>query len=154
MQSRILSLSLAFLLISACRTSDSDKEVKVPLPLLTRAASSDPALKKVIGDLTKKYPENRQESCVIVRGDLNNLKDIDNAIAAVSKQELADAFIFRAQIPSIQYFGFLNGEAILLSETSDENMKFRRPEGEFGNPSLDLLMNAFESKCGVNDATP
>jgi len=154
MQIRILGLSAALLMMNACRTSDNDKDVKAPIPLLATTASSDPVLKKVIGDLTKKYPENREQTCTIVRGDVTNLKDIDLAIAAVSKQALADAFIFRAQIPSIQYFGYLNGEAVLLSEAGDEKMRFRRPEGELGNPNLDLLMKAFESACGVDDATP
>lgn len=154
MQLRILSLSFLLLLSNACRTADNDKDVKAPAPLLVTSASSDPVLKKMIGDLTKKYPENREQNCTIIRSDLPNIKEVDLAIAAVSKQELTDAFIFRAQIPSIQYFGYLGGEAVLLSETSDEKMKFRRPEGELGNPQLDLLMNAFESKCGGSDANP
>lgn len=151
---RILSLSIALLLTTACRTSGPDEDVTTPLPLTAPQGATDPVLKKVIGDLTQKYPENREESCLILRGDVSNLQDVDQAITALSHQELAEAFIFRAQIPSIQYFAFLKGEAILVSELSDEKMKYRKPEGELGNPSLDILMNVFENKCGASDATP
>jgi hypothetical protein len=153
----IRNCSIVFLLLSsyACRTSgDSEPEVKTPPPLALEITSSDPILQRVVGGLTKKYSENREETCTIVRGDIANLSEVDQAILNLSRQELAEGFIFRPQIPSIQYFAFIGKEAVLLAETGDEKVRYRRPEGEVGNPSLDILMNNFESKCGEKNATP
>lgn len=151
-----ISSILALLFCSyACRTAgDGDQEVKAPLPLTAVVNNSDPVLQRVVGGLTKKYSENREEICTIVRGDIANISEVDQAILNLSRQELAEGFIFRPQIPSIQYFAFIGKEAILLAETGDEKVRYRRPEGEVGNPSLDVLMNNFESKCGDKNATP
>jgi len=149
-------LLLAAMLSTGCRTADDGNDGKTPLALTPEQTAALPILRKAIGSVTKKYPTNRIEECVILRRDVPNLDEVDKAIASVKAQPLADAFIFRPQIPSVQFFAYVGGssEAILLSETNDEKGIFRRPDGEIGNPSLELLMTIFEQKCGPNAVKP
>ncbi len=153
---RFSSILIVIVLMGlSCRTSAGDNQNSpAPAPLVFTPVSTDPILRKSIGGLTQKYPDNRVEECLIVRGDLSNPDEIDSAIHNLSRQELVEDFILRAQIPSIQYFAYWMGEPLLLSEISDEKMRFRRPEGEIGTKSLDILMKIFEGKCGENNLRP
>ncbi len=151
---------LLFTALVSCRTatSSAEKESKPQLPLSgqTSVTSTDktPLLKKVLGALTQKYPENRQEECVIYASDVTDVNAVNDAIRKLKNEELSDAFIFRPQIPSIQYFGFDSTDAVLLQESGDEKFRFRRAEGEIGNPAMESLMVIFDSKCGEKDAGP
>lgn len=141
----------------ACRTFSGDKGIEIPEPLQKPGLADPkdpPILQKVIGDLTRDYPENRVEVCTLIASDVADLPKVKTEIANVKIQALADGFILTGVIPSIQYFGYVEGEKILLSEISDIKRRIRMPESEQGNPSLDFLMEILNQKCGVKDARP
>ncbi|RZA16769.1 MAG: hypothetical protein EOP10_23990 [Proteobacteria bacterium] len=150
-------LALVPLIAIGCRTA-GEPEIPAPVQVAltpgTPQASKDRILKKAIGGLTQKYPENRIENCIILESDVPDLEKTVSAITVIKNQPLADAFIFRAQIPSVQYLAYLNGEEILISETGDEKMRYRQPVGELGNSAVDTLMTIFNSKCGATNANP
>ena len=157
-------LTLPFLvatlsLTTACRTYGDSHEIAIPEPLpgatkLSGESPDAPLLQKVVGDLTKEYPENRQEVCSLLKTDVDDLPKVQDAITTIKAQEIVDSFILTAVIPSIQYFGYLGTEQVLLSEISDKKRRTRLPVSEQGNPSLDYLMGILDAKCGVKDARP
>ncbi|MBC7662094.1 MAG: hypothetical protein H7249_20555 [Chitinophagaceae bacterium] len=153
----VLSTLVTLTTFMGCRTSgEPDTKAAPPAVTLTGAGgagNSDRILRKSVGALSQSSPENRISECVILKSDVTNLSVVETAITTIKNQALADAFIFRAQIPSIQYFAYKNGEEILVSEMS-EKMRFRRPNNDLGNPALDTLMAVFTVKCGAQDATP
>lgn len=150
-------LILSLIPIAGCRTYGEEKDIEVPEPLpkaqLVEPADA-PVLQKVVGDLTRDYPENRVEVCTLIPTDISDLPKVKTEIARVKDQSLADGFILTGVIPSIQYFGYINGEKYLLSEISDTKRRTRIPDDEQGNPSLEYLMEILNQKCGVKDARP
>lgn len=142
---------------TSCRTYGEEKEIKVPEPVTDLPLTEDPnapVLQKVIGELTKGYPENRIEVCTLIKSDFQDLDAVKTALAKVKDQSLEDGFILTGVIPSIQYLGYLGKEQIILSEISDQKRRIRMPKDEQGNPPLDLLMKHLDEKCGVKDARP
>lgn len=149
----------ALIFLTSCRSSIEDKAPEEPVA--TEAAvtpkliddPSRPVLQKVVGALTRDYPENRFEVCNVLASDITNLEEVKTAIASVQSQSLQDGLILTAVVPSIQYFGYIGGEQVLLSEISDKR-RTRAPESGQGNPSFDLLMEVLNTKCGAKDGRP
>lgn len=142
---------------TSCRTYGEEKEIKVPEPVTDLPLTEDPnapVLQKVIGELTKGYPENRIEVCTLIKSDFQDLDAVKTALAKVKDQSLEDGFILTGVIPSIQYLGYLGKDPIILSEIGDQKRRIRMPKDEQGNPPLDLLMKHLDEKCGVKDARP
>ncbi|RZA25854.1 MAG: hypothetical protein EOP10_05545 [Proteobacteria bacterium] len=142
----------------ACRTQgdikiDDPGRVPVSEPKLIEDPGA-PVLQKVVGELTRDYPENRVEVCTLIESDLDETAKVKKEVAVVKAQELQDGFILRGVIPSIQYYGYVGAEQVLLWEISDEKNRTRIPQGELGNASLDYLMGILDAKCGVKDARP
>ncbi len=145
-------------LLAACRTYGESHEIEVPSPKaetnLVNESTNQAVLQKVLGDLTRDYPENRYEVCTLFKDDVTDFNAVKANLEKIKSQELVDGFILTAVIPSIQYFGYLGSEQVLLSEISDKKRRTRLPVSEQGNPALDELMAILDSKCGVKDARP
>ncbi|RZA11457.1 MAG: hypothetical protein EOP10_33035, partial [Proteobacteria bacterium] len=94
----------------ACRTQ-GDIKIDDPGPPVSEPKlvqdSALPVLQKVVGELTRDYPENRVELCTLIESDLDDVAKVKKEVAVVKTQELQDGFILRGVIPSIQYYGYV-----------------------------------------------
>ena len=146
----------------ACRTTQNNngnppKDTEEGTGVETTQRPQDanaPLLQKVIGASTTTHPANRIEICTLIASDVKDLKQVENAIADVKGQDIVNGFIFRSVVPSIQYFGYLGSERVLLSEANAEISITRKPPSGQGNASLDGLMEILNEKCGEKTDRP
>lgn len=139
--------------LSACRTTDDSHPAKQEEPTPAQnagEAGKTVLLKKVVGELTKNYPENRYSECVIYREDSKDSDTILKDLEELKTQRLQEGFIFRPQIPSVQLYGFLDKDPILLQEIGAEKAQYRMPADATvpGNPRLGLITKTIQEKCG------
>lgn len=148
MRSLIAHSSLCLILALACRTTDDNTQAKQEPPAEISGGKTV-LLKKVVGGLTKDYPESRYSECLIYREDMTNSEAILKDLEELKTQRLQEGFIFRPQIPSVQFYGYLGKEPILLQEIGAEKAQYLMPQDANapGNPKLALIMETFKEKC-------
>ncbi len=107
--------SFMFLSLFACRTPESPQGAASYALKAEISTSKDPIiLEKIIGGLSAGEKAEGVFSCKLGTKDLKNLEQVQNSLRELAKAKMLTAMHFRATEPSVEFYGYLGSEKVLI----------------------------------------